>query len=51
MWNITGCNTEFAVKAVNHELGISNNGAEGFGGVLSKVIPCMASKCSENALN
>ena len=38
---------EFAVEAVKHELRISNNGAEGFGGLfMSKVLPYMASKCS-----
>ena len=41
---------EFAVEAVKHELGISNNRAEGFGGqYMSKVFPYMTSKCSENA--
>ena len=40
---------EFAVEAV--ELAISNNRAEGFGGLfVSKVLTCMASKCPENAL-
>ena len=42
---------EFAVEAVKHELGISNNRTEGFGGLcMSKVSPYMTSECSENAL-
>ena len=43
---------EFAVEAVKHELGISNNRAEGFGGLCmsTKIFLYMASKCSENAL-
>ena len=42
---------EFSVAAVKHDLEISNNRAEGFSSLcMSKVFPCMASKCSENAL-
>ena len=42
---------EFVLEAVKHELRISNNRAEGFGGLsMSKVLPYMVSKCPENAL-
>ena len=41
---------EFSVAAVKHDLEIFNR-AEGFSSLcMSKVFPCMASKCSENAL-
>ena len=37
---------EFAVEAVKHELGISNNRGEAFGGLsISKIFIYMASKC------
>ena len=43
---------EFAVETVKHELRISNNKAERFGGLcMCRVFLSMASKCSENALN
>ena len=42
---------ELADEAFKHELGISNNRADGFSGVfMSNVLPYMASKCSENVL-
>ena len=42
---------EFAVEAVKHELGASNDEAEGLGGqCMSNAFPYITSKCFENAL-
>ena len=48
----TGCVIqEFAGEVVKDELEISNNRAEGFGGLFrSKALAYMVSKCPENAL-
>ena len=49
--SVSECNHKLAVVAIKHKMGISNNRAEGFGGLfMSKFFPYMASKCPENAL-